>query len=127
MATRSLTKVFPATDDYHRGSVRIFRWEQLTSASSDVGEPIGTDYASYADRSVQVVGTFGTGGTLLIEGSIDGTNYVTLNDPQGNPLSIQTAKIEAIAEATPYLRARISAGDGTTNLDCYVFLRQDRL
>lgn len=126
MATIALQKSYPSDDSYHRGAVRVFKWETLTNSGSDVGAPIGPDFASYADRSVQVIGTFGTGGTVLIEGSLDGTNYATLTDPQGNALSIQSAKIEAISEATPYLRARISAGDGSTDLDVFVFLRQNR-
>lgn len=128
MATRTITRIYPTTDDIHRGSVRILGATGLTNATTDVTDVIGPDaYSGYTERTVQVVGTFGTGGTLLIEGSIDGTNYSTLNDPQGNALSVQVAKIETIMEATPYLRARVSAGDGTTDLAVYFFLRQNRL
>ena len=127
MATRSLTRVFPADDTFHKGSLRILSWEGLTKATDDVGETLGTDYASYTERTVQVIGTFGTGGTCTIQGSIDGTTWATLNDPQGNALTVQAAKIETILEATPYLRPNITAGDGSTDLDVFIYLRQDRL
>jgi len=130
MATRSLVTVFPANPNdeaLHQGSIRILKWTGLTNASSDVGAVLGTDYAGYTDRSVQVFGTFGTGGTCTIQGSLDGTNWATLNDPQGNALTVQAAKIEALLEAVPYLRPNITAGDGTTNLDCWIFLRQNRM
>lgn len=73
-------------------------------------------------RSVQFTGTFGTGGTILLEGSNDGTNYVTLTDPQGNAISKTAAGIEAIEETTVYIRPRVSAGDGTTSLVATLFL-----
>jgi hypothetical protein len=69
-----------------------------------------------ADRSVQVTGTFGAGGTVVLEGSNDGTNYRTLTDPQGNALSFTSAGLEAIQEITRYVRPRVTAGDGTTSL-----------
>ena len=109
------------------GSIRILSWTGLTNATSDVGDPMGLAYASYTERSVQVIGTFGAGGTVLIEGSIDNTNWATLNDPQGNALSITVAKIETLLEAVPYLRPRVSAGDVTTDLSVFIFGRQDRL
>jgi hypothetical protein len=76
------------------------------------------------DRSVQVTGTFGSGGTLLIEGSNDGgVTWGTLNDPQGSALSFTSSKIEAIQELTAMIRPRVSAGDGTTALAVYVLVR----
>jgi hypothetical protein len=53
---------------------------------------------------------------MMIEGSNDGTNYHTLNDPQGNALDIAALKIEQILEVTRYIRPRVTAGDGTTSL-----------
>ena len=40
---------------------------------------------------------------MMIEGSNDGTNYHTLNDPQGNALDIAALKIEQILEVTRWL------------------------
>lgn len=69
--------------------------------------------------SVQVTGTFGVGGTIVIEGSgfVSSPTYATLSDSKGTALSITAAKIEEITE-TPYLlRPRVTGGDGTTSLE----------
>lgn len=89
-------------------------WETLTT-TNDTGQALQMGGSTI--RSVQITGTFGAGGTVVLEGSNDGTNYVTLTDPQGNALSKTAAGIEAIQEITRYIRPRVTAGDGTTDLD----------
>lgn len=103
------------------GSVRLITFETLTTTNTTTAE---IEWTEYADRSVQVAGTFGAGGTLLIEGSNDGTNWATLNNVQGTALSITSAGIKQVAEVTRYVRARVSAGDGTTDLDVAFLLRR---
>jgi hypothetical protein len=90
-------------------------------ANGDSGAPV--PFSQYADKSAQVVGTFGAGGTLRIEGSLDGDNYSALTDPQGNDLDFTEAKIEAISEAVRYVRPRVVGGDGTTLLNVTMLLR----
>ena len=97
-------------------------WRSLSV--SDVGEPF--ILSQYADRSVQVLGIFGVGGTVVIEGSNDGINYHTLNNPQGNPLSIGLAKMEAVSEIVYAIRPRIVGGDGTTNITVNMLVRKSK-
>lgn len=97
----------------------IVTWPAM--ALGDFGQPI--ELANFADRSVQTVGDFGTGGSVRIEGSIDGENYAPLTDPQGNYLDIATAKIEAISELVRYIRPRVTAGDGTTAITVHMLLK----
>lgn len=121
MATRAvsfLTK--PDTLDYQ--DIVLAQWTGLTQATTDDGAPV--ELPSYPDRSVQVTGTLGAGGSLRIEGSIDGTNYAVLTDPQGNDLNITTLKIESIMEVVRFIRPRITAGDGTTSLACTIIFRR---
>lgn len=112
-------------------------WTPLTFAALDQGAPIGgqvnvaqnfaggaQDLAGFSDRSIVVTGTFGAGGTLVWEGSNDGTNYVTLTDPQGNALSITSAGVKAVTEAVIFARPRVTAGDGTTSLSVAAFCRR---
>lgn len=89
--------------------------------NGDDGERL--ELANFADRSVQVFGTFGAGGSVRIEGSNDGTNWATLTDPQGNALDITSAKIEAITEVVRWIRPRVTAGDGTTAITVVMLLR----
>lgn len=93
-------------------------------ANSETGDSI--EFVGAPDRSVQVSGTFGAGGTVVIEGSLDGTNYYTLTDPQGNALSVTAAKIEAITELVTRIRPRVTAGDGTTALAITILTRSSR-
>lgn len=98
----------------------LVKWLALTNATSDVGSAV--ELHQYRDRSVQVVGTFGAAGSVTIEGSNDGgTTWAALSDPQGNALAFTATKIEAISEVPALLRPRVTAGDGTTSLDVYLF------
>lgn len=69
-----------------------------------------------ADRSIQFTGTFGAGGTIVLEGSNNGVNYVTLSDPSSIAISKTAASIEAVLELMRFVRPRVTGGDGTTNL-----------
>lgn len=105
-------------DSLHHTCV-IATWPAMQTG--DDGRPV--ELANFADRSVQVVGTFGAGGNVRIEGSINGTDYAPLTDPQGNALDIGGAKIEAISEVVRYIRPRVTAGDGTTSLTVTMLLK----
>ncbi len=83
-------------------------WAGMTT--SDVGAEI--DYVGHADRTVQVFGAFG-GATVTLQGSLDRSNWATLNDAQGNPIEITQAKIEAITELVLWIRPHVSGGTGT--------------
>jgi hypothetical protein len=86
------------------------------------------DTQDFPDFSVQVLGTFGAGGTLLIEGTNEATpaNWHTLNDPASNALSFTAAKIEQVLELTRWVRPRVSAGDGTTSLTVNIWAGRRR-
>jgi len=97
----------------------IVTWAGL--GQSDQGEPV--QLAHLGDRSIQVEGTFGSGGQVDWRGSNDSVNYRTLTDPQGNALSISGAKIETVMEATFLAKPVVTNGDGTTNLTVTLFVR----
>lgn len=98
----------------------LCQWANL--ANSDDGEPL--PFSQYADKTIQVIGTFGAGGALAIEGSNNGTHWAVLTDAQGNDLSITSAKIEQVLEATQYIRPRVTAGDGSTSLTAVLLARE---
>ncbi len=120
MATVNSTVVNLQT--YGDRGVHVYTWTPITFSGTDVGSAL--EMPGSADRTVQVVGTFGAGGSVRIEGSNDGTNYAVLTDPQGNALDITTAKIESIMELTRYIRPRITAGDGTTSLSVLILIKK---
>ena len=106
--------------DNDLGSVVAILWGGL--ANGDSGEPVSL--AEFSDRSVQIGGTLGTGGIVLIEGSNDGVTYYTLHDIFGTALSATSLGLSGVAEITKWIRARVSAGDGTTDIDVTVIARR---
>jgi hypothetical protein len=96
-------------------------WGNLQNG--DLGSPLSR--AQWADRSIQVEGTFGSGGSLALEGSNDGTNYRVLNDPGLNKLNITAAGITQINEITAFVRPHVTAGDGSTALTVTIVARRN--
>lgn len=101
------------TEMLEQGVIRC-TWASL--ANGETGDAAQLRLLSV--RSVQVSGTFGASGAVLIEGSNDGTVWAPLSsgaDPT-NPLSITAAGIKDLLQATRHVRPRSTAGDGTTAL-----------
>lgn len=112
-----------ATVDYqsnHPGftsaGVNGFLWEALTSANLD-GAPLAINRRT--DRTVQVVGTF-DGCTVTIQGSLDGTNWFTLNDLQGTALTFTSARGEGVSEVVTFIRPLVSSAGAGTDIDVYL-------
>jgi hypothetical protein len=118
MPTRTPTITQPDAERLP-GNWSVIQWTGMLNG--DDGAPI--DMVAYPDRSVQVTGVFGAGGNLRLEGTIDGTNWAPLTDPQGNALDVTAAKIEAISELVRQVRPRVTAGDGTTSLVVTMLVR----
>jgi hypothetical protein len=97
----------------------VAHWDNVSSG--DECEKL--QFSQYTDKSVQVAGTFG-GASLSFEGSNDGINWAVLTDPQGNPLTFVSGKIEMVTEASNYARPSISGGDGSTSLTVLVLLKE---
>lgn len=108
---------------------RIVTWTPLTTTNAD-GQPLS--YEGAENGVVQVFGTFGVGGTILIEGSNDGTHWNTLRETGGSGgsgsavLSWTAADIAGVLENPVYVRPRVSAGDGTTSLTCIISTRKNQ-
>lgn len=100
-----------------KGDLTIVQWPNMLNGDS--GAPYA--FTQWADRSVQVSGTLGVGGSARWEGSnlaapSADADYSVLTDPQGNDLNIASAKIEAVTELAVWSRPRITSGDGTTSI-----------
>jgi hypothetical protein len=108
MATIDL--VIGSSNKYHSNTVI---WETLTA--TDVGE--AREYEDFNDRTIHVLGTFG--GTVSIQGSNDGVNYLTLTDNSGLPLEFTADGMKLIAEAPRFIRP--SAGSGVSDVDVILY------
>jgi hypothetical protein len=78
------------------GNASISRYAPLVSAST---------------ASVQVTGTFG-GATVVLQGSNDGTNYVTIKDLTGTDISLTSAGIREFSSGCAFFKPSISGGTG---------------
>ena len=96
----------------------VITWSGL--ANGDSGQAL--EMPGWADRSVQVFGTFG-GGNLRLQGSNDGSNWAVLTDPQGNDINITAAKIEQVMECVRYMRPLVTSGSGV-NLTISILVRR---
>lgn len=105
-----------------RENAHVIVWTPLTTTNAD-GRPV--EMPGSVVRSIHFSGTFGTGGTIKLQGSNNGTSWVDLTDPQGNAISKTAEAIEAIEENTRYVRPFVSAGDGTTSLTATLILRRN--
>lgn len=109
-----------AAPDYVKGfgnDARIVTWLQLGGATSDVGSAF--EMPTWSDRSVQVVGTF-SGTTVTIQGSNDGTNWVTLTDPAAVAATFAVTGLKQLLQVTRYIRPSAAAGTGL--LDVYLLI-----
>lgn len=115
----SLTVGNAPRSNYGGNAIKATWTALLNSTTGDAFE--GSNFIGVA---LQITGTFGAGGTLLLEGSNDGTNYSTLDDAQGDPVSITAASIVYLSQTPIYVRPRVSAGDVTTSLVATLLLRR---
>lgn len=99
-------------------------------ANGDVGKPLPKKYAAFVDRTFQVEGTFGAGGSVAVQGSNADNDtgsvgtYRALTDPQGTTIAITAAGIKQVTEACANMRPAVTAGDGTTSLTVTAFVRR---
>ncbi len=91
----------------------LHTWEGL--GNGDTGRPVRVSHM--ADKTVTVEGTFGASGNCAIEGSMNGTNWYPLTDPQGNALDMAADSTSAITENPRFVRPSVDNGDGTTSLN----------
>ena len=101
------------------GSIKKVVW---AFTAGDTGLPI--KFSEWADRSVQMAGTW-NGATVLWEGSNDGgTTYLPLTDPQGNAMSKTADSIEAVTEVCELARPRVTTGVVTAVTISVILRRQ---
>ena len=114
MATRTPTLQDALLDQ------KLYTWTGLLNGDDGAGAP----HVGAGDRTIQVLGTFGVGGTIIAEGSLDGTNWFPLRDPSSTAISFTAAGGRAILENVAFVRPRVTGGDGTTSLTVILMTRR---
>lgn len=109
MPTRTAVQVKPDAQDGV-----LITWSGLLGSPTDDGDPVQP--GNYRDMCVQVTGTFGTGGSVTLQGSLDNVNWFALNTPAGSAITLTAAGLRQVQENARWVRPIVTAGDGTTNL-----------
>jgi len=92
-------------------SVFMIQWDNLANSGDD-GDP--QSFAAYSDKTFIVTGTFSGSAVVVIEGSNDGTNWVTLSNRQGNAMSFSAAGMNTSQDRPVYVRPKLTAGVAAT-------------
>lgn len=87
-----------------------------------VGE--AAELSAWQDRTVQLFGTWDSA-TVVIQGSNDNTNWVTLRDPGGNNLSFTSDGLKAILELPRWIRPSKSGGAASDAVTVIINARGD--
>ena len=114
MATRTAT-----TSNPPRLRSKLFSWDALAATSSDVGSAVEVLGYSALLFSVRSGGTYaaGSGATLQLQGSHDGSYWFNLLAPIVTPVDTTTAVTASVLPR--YVRPRIAGGTTTIiNVDC---------
>ena len=103
MATIVPTVVLLGKQD---GSIKRITWTPVTE--NDTCAPVALP--EYADKSLQVLGTFGSA-SVALQGSNDGgATYAALNIPAGTALAITAAGVKAVLENTELVKPVVTGG-----------------
>ena len=107
------------------GSVKEFltQWLNIPNGNTGTYFQITDSVAGASDRSIQFTGTWGAGGSVQLEGSNDGVNWFVLHDPFGNSLIFTANGFAAVTELPHNIRPNVTAGDGSTAINAYLFGR----
>lgn len=102
-------------------SIESFFWETLTETNAD-GSPIQVGQ-NVVDIVFHVIGSDGTGGTLKLQGSNDGTNWASLTDSTGTVAEGLVAdSLTSLAFIPLQVRPYVEGGT-TVDYDVYAIVR----
>lgn len=90
----------------------IATWTGLDADDAGAGLILGGSY----ELTVQATGTFGAGGNVALQGSNDGTTWGAMPNPGGTTIGLGDAVPDFCAIRPRYVRPKVTAGDGTTDL-----------
>lgn len=110
MATR--TSLLTTPED----KLAVVSWKLLLAGDSGEAVNVGR----YADRTVQVTGTFSGGSSIQLQGSPDGVTWGRLHDAQGVLISIVDNNAVVIGDNPVFLRPLVVSGDGSASLNVWI-------
>lgn len=119
MATQAVVISSP---DTHMGAGRTVVATVSPTALANGDNTAAVPTLGFDEAVIVVTGTFGAGGSILVEGSIDGVVWFTPPGLVGSPITAAGA-IGLPNLFSRFIRARVTAGDGSTALTAVFLLR----
>lgn len=108
--------------------VLVIRW---VLANGDTGDPVILPHAS--DKCFHASGTFGVGGSVSLRGSNKAAPVVT-TDPiltagegGANPVTKTAEGMEQVQENPLWIWPHVTAGDGSTSINCDLVVKGERV
>lgn len=111
-----MAKIAPTIKTLHNSNTKVVTFTDLKQGSTDAGTGDAFGLEEWGDRAAQAIVT-GTAPTRVdIEGSQNNTNFARLRDVNDTDIDLKDGRIYAIQEVPLYTRAKVTGGDGTTNV-----------
>lgn len=101
----------PAIDPTYLLTTGVVQTQWVAASTANTPNALLIKNNAGRKASVQVTGTFG-GATVAIQGSNDGTNYVTLKDITNTAMSGLTAAYYEFETSALYIKPLITGGTG---------------
>lgn len=88
-------------------------WEGLSATNAD-GAVLTPENGNpfFPDKTIGIYGDFGSSGTIVLQGSMDNSSWVTLTDVHGSAISATADYVAAVTENPLYIRPFWSSGTG---------------
>lgn len=107
-----MASIVPTMSGPDNMGVITITWEAISNTNQD---GVAVRVPSHMDKTVTFTGTFG--GTIALQGSNDGTNYMTLSDHAGTDITATAVGIALVAE-NPLFVKPIQTVATLTDVDC---------
>lgn len=99
-------------------------WQSTPLTAANVATGVLTMNQGEEYVSVHIYGTVDSA-TVVVQGSIDGTNYATLFDWNGNAMSYTVISIlRRIGPAVTHLKISTSGGGGSQSISVNVYIKR---
>jgi hypothetical protein len=117
-----MAAIAPTTTPLAGGNeVVLVRWTSITEA--DAGNAV--EFPALKARTIQATGTFDSG-SVALHGSNDGTNFVALEDWEGNAIAITSAGLVKVGDLqVRQIKPVITGGGGTQDITINLLMSSD--
>ena len=106
---------------------KVFTWEGATNGGSpDTFNAVVLDRTPYS-VAVQTDGNYSGSASFAIHGSLDGTNFIALEDRQGDAVALTADGLVELGSAPKYLKPVMTSGDSSADVDVTMLVRFDTL